>query len=122
MREAEDSANDVGDAGVTNCGACSGGQKVRNIGGDPGSFVRFDDVIVPETRRYTLHVDFTVNGPRSYFVTVNGGAPIEVKVDGAGNNTQLTTSLPVELKAGSNTIKLHNDHASAPDLDRLSLG
>ncbi|WP_409496243.1 alpha-L-fucosidase [Amycolatopsis sp. cmx-11-12] len=122
MREGEDSANDVGSAGVTNCGVCSGGQKVRNIGGDPDSYVRFDDVTVPETRRYTLHIDFTVNGPRSYFVTVNDGTPVEVKVDGAGNNTQLTTSLPVDLKAGVNTIKLHNDHASAPDLDRLSLG
>ncbi|RSN29670.1 alpha-L-fucosidase [Amycolatopsis sp. WAC 01416] len=122
MREAEDSANDVGDAGVTNCGVCSGGQKVRNIGGDPDSSVRFDDVTVPETRRYTLYIDFTVNGPRSYFVTVNGGTPIEVKVDGAGNNTRLTTAVPVELRAGANTIKLHNDHASAPDLDRLSLG
>ncbi|MBB5850923.1 hypothetical protein HDA45_001010 [Amycolatopsis umgeniensis] len=122
MREAEDSANDVGSAGVTNCGVCSGGQKVRNIGGDPGSSVVFEDVTVPETRRYTLYIDFTVNGPRSYFVTVNGGTPVEVKVDGAGNNTRLTTSLPVELRAGKNTIELANDHASAPDLDRLSLG
>ncbi|MFC3456188.1 discoidin domain-containing protein [Amycolatopsis speibonae] len=122
MREAEDSANDVGSAGVTNCGVCSGGQKVRNIGGDPDAAVRFDAVTVPETRRYTLYLDFTVNGPRSYFVTVNDGTPVEVKVDGAGNNTQLTTSLPVELKAGANTIELSNDHASAPDLDRLSLG
>nr|WP_245192763.1 alpha-L-fucosidase [Amycolatopsis alba] len=122
MREAEDSANDVGSAGVTSCGVCSGGQKVRNIGGDPDAFVRFDDVTVPETRQYTLYLDFTVNGPRSYFVTVDDGTPIEVKVDGSGNNTQLTTSVPVELKAGANTIKLSNDHASAPDLDRLSLG
>ncbi|WP_207897311.1 carbohydrate-binding protein [Amycolatopsis pittospori] len=45
-----------------------------------------------------------------------------MKGDGAGNNTRYTTSLPVDLKAGANTIKLHNDHASAPDLDRLSLG
>ncbi len=122
MREAEDSANDVGGAGVTNCGVCSGGQKVRNIGGDPDSSVVFENVTVSETRRYTLYIDFTVNGPRSYFVTVNGGAPVEVKVDGAGNNTRLTTSLPVELRAGANTIRLANDHASAPDLDRLSLG
>ncbi|WP_037313219.1 alpha-L-fucosidase [Amycolatopsis orientalis] len=122
MREAEDSANDVGSAGVTNCGVCSGGQKVRNIGGDPSAFVLFENVTVAEARRYTLYIDFTVNGPRSYFVTVNGGTPVEVKVDGAGNNTQYTTSVPVELRAGANTIKLHNDHASAPDLDRLSLG
>jgi Carbohydrate binding module (family 35) len=122
MREAEDTANDVGSAGITNCSACSGGQKVRNIGGDPGAFVRFDNVTVDEAKRYTLYIDFTVNGPRSFFVTVNGGAPVEAKVDGAGNNTQYTTSVPVDLKAGANTIKLHNDRSSAPDLDRLALG
>jgi hypothetical protein len=109
-------------AGITNCSACSGGRKVRNIGGDPGAFVRSDNVTVDEAKRYTLYIDFTVNGPRSFFVTVNGGAPVEVKVDGAGNNTQYTTSVPVDLNAGANTIKLHNDRSSAPDLDRLALG
>jgi hypothetical protein len=59
---------------------------------------------------------------QSFFVSVNGGAPVEVKVDGAGNNTQYTTSVPVDLKAGVNTIKLHNDRSSAQDLDRLALG
>lgn len=122
MREAEDSANDVGSAGVTGCAACSGGQKVRNIGGDRDASVLFENVTVDAAKTYTLYLDFTVNGPRSYFVTVNGGTPVEVKVDGAGNDTQLTTSLPVDLKAGANTIKLHNDSSSAPDLDRLSLG
>ena len=35
MREAEDSRNQIGSAGITSCSACSGGQKVRNIGGSP---------------------------------------------------------------------------------------
>jgi len=53
---------------------------------------------------------------------VNGGAPAEVKVSGAGNNTPYTTSVPVPLTAGANTIRIGNDRAGAPDLDRISLG
>ncbi|MFC4015216.1 CBM35 domain-containing protein, partial [Nonomuraea purpurea] len=128
MREAEDSRNQIGEAGITNCAACSGGQKVRNIGGgpdqgsEPNAYVLFEDVTVPEAKTYTLSIDFTVNGDRSFFVTVNGGKPIEVKVSGVGNTTLYTTSVPVTLRAGSNTIKFHNDTTPAPDLDRISLG
>ncbi|MFG6201807.1 CBM35 domain-containing protein [Nonomuraea sp. JJY05] len=122
MREAEDSRNGLGSAGITSCSPCSGGQKVRNLGGAPDAFVLFEDVVVPEARQYTLFIDFTVNGQRSYFVSVNGGAPVEVKVSGAGNNTPYTTTVPVTLRAGANTVKLYNDTEAAPDLDRISLG
>ncbi|WP_370948560.1 alpha-L-fucosidase [Amycolatopsis sp. cg5] len=122
MREAEDSANNIGDAGVTSCGQCSGGQKVRNIGGTPIAFAQFDNVTVPSAGQYTLYLDYTVNGPRSYFVSVNGGAPAEVKTNGQGNTTPQTSTLTVTLQAGANAIKLFNDTEGAPDLDRISLG
>jgi hypothetical protein len=122
VREAEDSANKFGSTGLTGCSPCSGGEKVRNIGGEPAAFVQFDDVTVDTARQYTLFVDYTVNGPRSYFISVNGGAPTQVAVDGLGNNTPYTTSIPVTLKAGANSIKVYNDKEGAPDLDRLSLG
>jgi hypothetical protein len=63
-----------------------------------------------------------VNGPRSYFVSVNGGQPTEVKVDGVGNNTPDTAAIPVTLRAGANSITFANDQSGAPDLDRISLG
>ncbi|MFC0108026.1 alpha-L-fucosidase [Kibdelosporangium aridum] len=122
MREAEDSRNQFGSTGLTGCEPCSGGEKVRNIGGSPDAFVQFDDVTVDSAGQYTLYIDFTVNGPRSYFVSVNGAQPTEVKVDGQGNNTPYTTTLPVTLNAGANTIKFFNDGSGAPDLDRISLG
>jgi hypothetical protein len=122
MREAEDSRNKLGSSGITNCSPCSGGQKVRNIGGSPDAFVLFEDVTVDAAGQYTLFIDFTVNGTRSYFVSVNGGPPVQVDVSGVGNNTPYTTSVPVTLQAGANTIKVYNDEDAAPDLDRLSLG
>ncbi|MGC5004265.1 alpha-L-fucosidase [Streptomyces sp. DT203] len=122
MREAEDSRNTLGTAGLTGCSPCSGGEKVRNIGGSAAADVRFPDVIVDRAGTYTLFIDYTVNGDRSFLVSVNGGAPVEAAVSGIGNSTPATTTVPVTLAAGANTIRIYNDEESAPDLDRLSLG
>jgi hypothetical protein len=122
MREAEDSRNRLGSAGVASCGACSGGQKVRNLGGSPDASVVFEDVVLDAAGDYTLFIDTTVNGTRSLFVTINDGPPIEVSVTDVGNNTPKTTTITVTLRAGVNTIEIHNDTEAAPDLDRLSLG
>ncbi|GLZ29051.1 alpha-L-fucosidase [Lentzea sp. NBRC 105346] len=120
-REAEDSVNKIGNSGLTGCGQCSGAEKVRNIGGAPDQFVLFENVTVPSAGQYSMDIVYTVNGPRSYFVSVNGGAPVEVKTNGQGNNTPYTTTIPVTLNAGANTIKFFNDESGAPDLDRISL-
>ncbi|WP_035912129.1 CBM35 domain-containing protein [Lentzea aerocolonigenes] len=122
VREAEDSANQFGSTGLTSCGACSGAEKVRNIGGSPDAAVVFPNVTVPAAGAYRLFITFTVNGPRSYFVSVNGGAPVEVKLNGVGNNTPYVTEVPVTLNAGANTIRFGNDSAGAPDLDQIAIG
>ncbi|GGM69753.1 alpha-L-fucosidase [Lentzea pudingi] len=122
VREAEDSANQFGATGLTNCGQCSGGEKVRNIGGSADASVTFPNVTVPETRSYRLFVQYTVNGPRSFFVTVNGGTPVEIRVDGVGNTIPAVAEIPVALIAGANTIRFGNDTAGAPDLDRIAVG
>jgi hypothetical protein len=122
MREAEDSANDLGTTGITGCGPCSGDEKVRNIGGGPGASVVFPDVRVDEGGERTLYIDYTVNGTRTFQVSVNGGPPAEATVTDIGNNTPRTTSLPITLQPGTNTITIGNATDSAPDLDRLSLG
>ncbi|MDX8035471.1 CBM35 domain-containing protein [Lentzea sp. BCCO 10_0856] len=121
VREAEDSANVFGSTGLTSCGSCSGAEKVRNIGGSPDAAVTFPNVVVPAAGAYRMFIQFTVNGPRSYFVTVNGGAPVEVKLDGVGNNTPYVAEVPVTLNAGANSIRFGNDKAGAPDLDQIAI-
>ncbi|GLZ31701.1 alpha-L-fucosidase [Lentzea sp. NBRC 105346] len=126
MREAEDSRNRLGvnGVGLRQCAECSGGETVRNIYGAADAAVVFPDVVVDSSREYTLYIDYTVNGTASFFVTVNDGTPVEVKLAGEGNGTPYTVSLPVALKAGANTIRIHNEgpvKSGGPDLDRLSL-
>jgi len=121
MREAESFENTLGDVGRTDCSPCSGGVKVRNIGGDPSAQVTFENVQVAKARDYQLTFDYQLNGDRSFFVTVNGGVAIEVPL--SGDNIGIdTAAITVPLLAGSNTIKFHNDALSAPDLDRIGLG
>lgn len=122
MREAEDSRNRIGSAGITSCASCSGGLKVRNLGGSVNAFVQLDNVMVGVAGTYTLFIESTVNGTRSFMVSVNGGAPVEVSVTDVGNTTPRTSTLQVQFQAGANTIKIYNDQDAAPDLDRVSAG
>jgi len=123
MREAESSQNTFsGSTGGKNCSQCSGGVKVGNIGNNTNNYVVFDNVVVEEAGEYELFIDYTLNGSRSFFVSVNGGPGTEVPVTGTSWDVPVTTSMPVQLQAGANTIKVYNDDAYAPDLDRIGLG
>jgi len=119
--EAESRHNErSGGARVDRCPARSGGARVAGLGA-----VTYPGVTVaqaPAAGEYPLFIDYTVNGDRSFLVSVNGGPPVEARVSGSGNSTMQTTSVRVPLRAGANTVRISNDAEAAPDLDRLSLG
>ncbi|MGH2947126.1 MAG: alpha-L-fucosidase [Solirubrobacteraceae bacterium] len=110
-----------GNVGPGRCNACSGGEKLRFIGNSPNNYVAFEDVVADEAGEYTLLIDYTVNGTRSFFVTVNDDPPIEVPITGTSWDDPATASTTVTLREGVNTIKIHNDEAYAPDLDRIRI-
>jgi alpha-galactosidase len=110
-----------GAARADSCPACSGGQKVRFIGNSPANYVTFNDVAVDEAGQYPMLVDYTVDGSRSFWVSVNGGPGIQVPVTGNSWSTPATTSTTVALAAGTNAIRFYNDTAYAPDLDRIRI-
>jgi F5/8 type C domain/Alpha-L-fucosidase/NPCBM-associated, NEW3 domain of alpha-galactosidase/Carbohydrate binding module (family 35) len=108
-----------GSTGVGGCGQCSGGEKVRFIGNSPNNYVTFENVKVDQAGRYELSIDYTVNGTRSFWVSVNGGPGTEVQLTGSSWDVPATATTTVTLAAGTNTIKVYNDTANAPDLDRI---
>jgi hypothetical protein len=110
-----------GAARADRCAACSGGQKVRFIGNGASNYVAFTDVAVAEAGEYTLDVDYTLNGSRSFWVAVNGGPGTEVQLTGTSWDIPATGTTTVALQAGNNTIRFYNDTAYAPDLDRISI-
>ena len=62
-----------------------------------------------------------MSGTRTFDISVNGGADIVEQLTGTSFATPVTASVTVQLNAGSNTIKFHNDSAYAPDLDSITV-
>ncbi|MGW7525913.1 NPCBM/NEW2 domain-containing protein [Streptomyces sp. NPDC054783] len=112
----------AGAANLRRCPACSDGQAVGYIGNGPANYVTVNDVTANSDGNQKLTNKYLLSGTRSFFVSVNGGADQQVTLTGTDWNTVATASITVPLKAGSNTIKCHNDTAYAPDLDAISIG
>ena len=110
-----------GAARTGGCPACSGGEKVRFIGNSPSNYVTFTDVTVDAAGDYRMQIDYTLDGTRSFWLSVNGGPGIEVQLTGDSWDDPGSTTVTVPLTAGTNTIKVYNDTAYAPDLDRIMI-
>jgi alpha-galactosidase len=114
----------TGTASVGGCSYCSGGAYVGSFGAGAGNNVTFSNVTVPRSGTYQLEVDYTTQGPRTFFATVNDGAPIELDLNGSTFSDPQSIVLPVQLQAGSNTIAFGNPNAGgyAPGLDSIAVG
>ncbi len=120
--EAEASGNTVaGAARMASCSACSGGTKVGFIGNGSANFVTVNGVTPSAAGSRTLTISYLLNGSRSFFVSVNGGAGVEVPLTGTSFSTVATKTITVTLNAGPNSVKFYNDSAYAPDLDKISV-
>jgi hypothetical protein len=97
----------------------SGLGKAGNVGGGAANTVTFSNVTVPYTGTYQLEIDYQTSGLRSYFMTVNNGAPTELDLNGNTFNDPTPTVIKVQLQAGTNTIQFGNSTGYSPDLDRI---
>lgn len=110
----------AGAARVASCTACSGGQKVGFIGNGSANHVTLTVNAAASGTRQMI-VTGLVSGTRTFFVSVNGGAGIQVPITGTSFATPVNASVNVTLNAGTNTIRFYNDGAYAPDLDRITI-
>jgi alpha-galactosidase len=103
------------------CQYCSGGSKVGSLGGSNENTVTFNNVSVTAAGLYQMEIDYVTSAQGSVFMTVNEGDPIELDVNGGSAALPASMVIPVELKAGSNTIRFGNDNDQAPALDRIAI-
>lgn len=119
--EAESSANTLaGNASVADCSACSGGKKVGNL--YLGGKLTVNDVVVPKAGTYQVKIAYVSGDARSAAVSVDGGGATNHKFPSTGDwGTVETVSVPLTLKAGSNTITFDSGTSYAPDIDRIDV-
>ncbi|UFR06491.1 carbohydrate-binding protein [Streptomyces sp. Go40/10] len=119
--EAEAAANTLGGrATVTDCSACSGGRKVGDL--YTGGSLRFNDVVVDRPGTYLVKVAYISGDPRPVNVSAGSGAATRHTFPSTGDwGTVETVSVPVTLKAGSNTVTFDSGSDYAPDIDRIDV-
>ena len=110
----------TGTATISNCAACSGGAEAGFLGGAPGTdTVTFNNVQVARTGTYLMEVDYLTEDPRAYEYTINGGPAATLNLGGGSFNLPASTTVPVNLTKGLNTITFGNAGTFAPGLDRI---
>jgi len=108
-----------GSAVIASCSACSGGEKVGGLGLGAGNNVTFNNVYVPRAGEYLMEVDSMTQGLRSYLYSVNGGAFQTLNCGGGSFFLPASTTVPVYLQKGMNTIEFGSPVSYPPDLDRI---
>jgi len=108
-----------GTAGVYSCPACSGGLKVGGLGLGPDNTVTFNSVTVPRAGVYQMTVDYMTSGLRASMYSINGGPWLTLNVGGGSFLLPTSSTVPVALQAGTNTIRYGNPTSYPADLDRI---
>ncbi|MFD3484231.1 alpha-galactosidase D [Streptomyces sp. NPDC058665] len=110
----------TGPASVADCEECSGTKKVGNL--YVGGKVQFTDVVVKKAGRYLVKVAYTSGDPRSIGVSANGKAPVTTAFPATGGwSLADSISVPVTLKAGSNTLTFDSGDGYSPDIDKIDV-
>ncbi|UUU26871.1 alpha-galactosidase D [Streptomyces sp. DSM 40750] len=119
--EAEAGSNTLsGNASVADCGACSGARKVGNL--YLGGKLTLNGVTVPKAGRYVVDIAYVSGDARSVRISANGGGATSHKFPSTGDwGTVETVGVPLNLKAGANTITFDSGDGYAPDIDRIDV-
>lgn len=107
-------------AEIQNCGSCSNGKQVGNLGGDfKGYFTTL--VNVTEAGVYTMKLSFSSGDPRSIFINVNNGGATEVVCNSGDWGVVADINVDINLSVGNNVIKFFNDNGYGPNIDKFEL-
>ena len=107
------------------CAFCSGGQQVKNIGGEKCGTVTFQHVQAPIAGLYPVTVLYNVSDDRSFLVTVNGKARFDLifpRNGGRNSNVDSRKTFLAPLNTGENSIVFGNAEEFGPDLDAIIVG
>jgi len=98
----------------------SGGVIVRFLGGRATNDLVWPEVEVDASGEYVLTFDYASPDDRAFDVSVDGGAPIRVAAPATGGKIS-QVSVRMHLASGVHSIRLRNDSAWMPDVDRMTI-
>lgn len=109
----------AGGAAVATQAECSNGRKVTGLGSGGTCTLA---ITSPTTGSYELAVHYTSTADRTFKISVNGGAAVDLVCPSSGAVSIVAIqTLTISLTSGANTIAFSNAGAACPDLDMISL-
>lgn len=103
----------------SNTASC--GFKVGWLGNGAHNDLQWRNVYSSEGGNYTLRLSFICGEERPLKISVNGGAPIEAKLNSTSWVTARKKDFDIQLNKGNNVIRLYSDEGWAPDIDCMQL-
>ena len=100
--------------------AASGGMVVTNIGGRATNDLTWQDVKVDAAGEHVLTVAYVSEGNREFYLAVDGDKPQRVAVKSTAGKVA-TVDVRVRLAAGVHFVRLFNDNARIPMIDRMTV-
>ncbi|WP_302614120.1 CBM35 domain-containing protein, partial [uncultured Bacteroides sp.] len=97
----------------------SGKMKVKFLGGQSENYAEWREVYSEKGGRYQMTIHYSHGHQRQLEVAVNGTVTRIDRLANDDNHHQL--SIPVELKAGYNVVRMGNSYNWAPDIDCFTL-
>ena len=98
---------------------CSGGMKA-GLGMRPQNDLRWRNVYSKNGGSYDMTIDCLTPEKRKMIVVVNGGEGTVVEIEPSSEGIT-SINIKVDLKQGENEIRLYNDRARMPEIDRMIL-
>jgi hypothetical protein len=109
------------------CASASNGA-LANMGNTLSNAIQFNNITVPATGTYNLNISYFSKVARTMRMFVDGGAATNLSFDISGNwcfetpaGVAVIKTVPVELTAGTHTIRFQPQAGDAPILDKIDL-
>lgn len=99
----------------------SGGYIMKGLGNSPSNWAEFRKIYVSKGGNYQLTLTYYSEDKRDLRIIVNG---TEQRLSGLSSGSwdrSASISIPIKLRKGYNTIRLHNPGDWAPDIDKLEI-
>jgi len=107
-----------GGSQLSQCSTCASGYKLSYLGIGAANYAVFN-VKADKAGVYRMEVDSMTNGTRSFIIGVNDDPNITLNLSGGSGNVPFSSTIPVRLHKGMNTIEFGNPASYPPDLDRI---
>ena len=107
-----------GGSQLSQCSPCASGYKLTYLGIGAANYAVFN-VKADKPGIYRMEVDSMTNGTRSFIIGVNDDPNITLNLSGGSGNVPFSSTIPVRLHKGMNTIEFGNPASYPPDLDRI---